>query len=165
MPITPVAVPAVYYNPLTKQGAFDNDVMAQVNALQAANDVLVASATSGTPGVGTALGFAAFNSAAAVTLLPANHPAGTYVVNLYAVLTTAFATNTTWNFSLGWTDDYQAQSPVAFTSSTLTIGTILQGTYLLRSTGATALTWTPGKTGSAATTGAVQYSITVQRIL
>ena len=165
MAITPAAVPGTYYAPIVKQGALDNDVTAQLNALIAASDILVASATSGTPGAGTALSYTAFNTASAVTLLPASHPAGTYIVNLYAVLTTAFATNTTWNFSLGFTDDYQAQTPVAFTSSTLTIGTVLQGTYMVRSTGVTALTYTPGKTGSSATTGAVQYSITVQRIL
>jgi hypothetical protein len=160
MPITPAAIPANYYAPLVKQGCFDADAVNQINALGAASDILVASVSN------TGLGFAAFNSAAAVTLVPAGAVnAGTYAVNLYAVLTTAFATNTTWNFSLGFTDDQQAQTPIAFTSSTLTQGTALQGTYIFRSTGATAITYTPGKTGSAATAGVVAFSLTVQRIL
>jgi hypothetical protein len=147
--------------PLIYAGCFDDPTKTVLNSQ---NDWIVVSTGTGAPGAGTAVGYASFNSAAAVTLLAAGHPAGLYSVTIYAVLTTAFVTNTTWNFSLGFTDDYQAQSPVAFTSSTLTIGTILQGTYQLRSTGATALTYTPGKTGSAATAGAVQFSIIVQRL-
>jgi len=159
MPITPAVIPANYNTAITKQGCFDADVMNQINAIMAAGDSLVAIVSN--PG----LGFAAFNSAAAVTLLPAGFPAGTYECNIYAVLTTAFATNTTWNFSLGFTDDATAQTPIVLTSSTLTINTAVSAYYVFRSTGATALTYTPGKTGSAATTGVVAFSLTIQRLL
>lgn len=161
MPITPIVIPTNYYTPLIKQGAFDADLMNQVNAIAAANDILVAAAVSPVGGTG----FAVFNTGAAVTLLPAGHPAGFYEVNLYAVLTTAFATNTTWNFKLGFTDDGTAQSPIFATSSTLTINTALFAAYSFRSTGATALTYTPGITGSNATTGVVAFSLAVQRLL
>src|SRR5271166_1928884 len=109
MPITPASIPSAYNNSLVKQGAFDNDIMAQINALQAANDILIANVNAPNPYVSgtTGLGFALFNSAAAVTLMPIGAPAGTYIVSLYAVLTTAFATNTNWVITLGWTDDYQ----------------------------------------------------------
>jgi hypothetical protein len=159
MPITPAIIPANYNSILVKQGAFDADLMNQVNAFTQASDLLVATA------VNAALGFAAFNSAAAVTLLPATAPAGFYEVNIYAVLTTAFATNTTWNFSLGFTDDQQAQSPIVLTSATLTQGTAVFAAYSFRSNGAAAITYTPGKTGSAATAGVVAFSLTLQRLL
>jgi hypothetical protein len=158
MPITPAAVPTTYYAPLVKQGCFDNDIMSQVNALQAANDVLVAL-------LNTSLGFAVFNTGAAATLLPATAPAGTYVIGIYGVLTTAFATNTNWVVTLGWTDDQQAQTLALINSATLTQGTFVQTTAIIRSNGTAAITYTPSKTGSAATAGVVALSLTVQRIL
>ena len=167
MPIIPASISSSYYNPVVKQGAFDNDVMSQINALQAANDVLVANVNAPNPYVSgtTGLGYALFNSASAVTLLPSTTPAGTYLVSLYAVLTTAFATNTNWVITLGWTDDYQAQTLAMVNSSTLTIGTLVQTTAVIRSAGTAAVTYTPSKTGSAATTGVVALSIAVQRVL
>jgi len=167
MPIIPASVPVTFYAPLVKQGCFDNDVMSQVNALQAANDVLVANVNAPNPYVSgsTGIGFAAFNSAAAVNLIPVASAAGTYLVSLYAVLTTAFATNTNWVITLGWTDDQQAQTLALVNSATLTQGTLVQTTATIRSTGVAAVTYTPSKTGSAATTGVVALSITVQRVL
>jgi hypothetical protein len=159
MPITPAAIPSNFNNLLIKQGCFDNDVMSQVNALFQAQDVLVATTSN------AALGFAAFNAAAAVTLLPSTTPAGLYEVNIYGVVTTTFVTNTTWNFSLGFTDDAAAQSPIVLTSSTLTAGTGVFAAYTFRSNGTAAITYTPGKTGSAATAGVVAFSLAVQRLL
>jgi len=159
MPITPAAVPANFYTPIVKQGCFDNDIMTQVNAIAAANDILVAATSQLTQG------FAVFNAATAVTLLPATTPAGVYEVNIYMVLTTTFVTNTTANITLGYTDDVQAQSPIVVTTSTLTAGTAVFGAYTFRSNGTAAITYTPKVTGSAATAGAATFSIAVQRLL
>lgn len=158
MAITPAVIPAQYNTTLVKQGAFDADIENQINALAAANDVMVALVNT------TAIGFAAFNSAAAVTLLPATAPAGTYLANLYAVLTTAFATNTNWVITLGYTDDYQAQTNALVSSSTLTIGTYVSASCTFRSNGTAAVTYTPSKTGSSATTGVVALTLAIQRI-
>lgn len=155
MPITPAAVPSQYYNPLVKQGAFDNDVMSQVNALQAANDVLVASSQN------SALGFASFGTA--ITLLPATAPAGTYIATIYAVITTTITTATSWLFTLGFTDDKQAQTPTVCTSSTMTAGAAEQGAYMFRSNGTAAITFTP--TAASAGAGVIAYSVVLQRVL
>ena len=113
----------------------------------------------------SAQGFAVFNTSAAVNLLPAAAPAGTYRASIYLVLTTTFVTNTTVNISLGFTDDNGAQTPVAVTTSTLTAGTAVQVSYTFRSTGATAITYKPGVTGSAATAGAAAFSVVLERLI
>ena len=155
MPIIPAAVPANYYNPLVKQGALDNDVMSQINALQAANDVLVASSQN------SALGFASFGTA--ITLLPSTAPAGTYLCNVYAVITTTITTATSWLFTLSFTDDKQAQTPTVCTSSTMTAGAAEQGSYTFRSNGSAAITFTP--TAASAGAGVIAYTVTLQRVL
>lgn len=155
MPVTPAVIPAQYYQPLTKQGCYDADLMNQQNAFQAANDILVAAS------VNAALAFGSFGTA--VTLLPAGAPAGVYEANIYAVVTTTIVTATTWLFVFGFTDDKQAQTPTVSTSSTLTAGTAQFGAYTFRSTGATAITFTPTATSISA--GVISYSVTLQRVL
>ena len=159
MPITPVVVPANFQTLLIKQGCFDADIMNQINALLAGQDILVASTSQ------LLQGFAVFNTAAAVTLLPATAPAGVYEVNIYLVLTTTFVTNTTVNITLGFTDDAAAQAPIVATTSTLTAGAAAFGAYTFRSNGTAAITYTPKVTGTAATAGAATFSIAVQRLL
>lgn len=114
--------------------------------------------------VSASLGYAVFNSAAAVSLLPTTAPTGTYRIGLYMVATTTFATSTEEVITFGWTDDYQAQT-VAYTSSAQTHGTITLGSQLVRFVTGTALTYTPSVTGSAATAGAMAVSITVERLI
>lgn len=155
MPITPAAIPANFNTLLVKQGAFDADLMNQMNALIAAQDILVASSQN------PALGFASFGTA--ITLLPSGHPAGTYEVNVYAVITTTITTATSWLFPIAFTDDNKAQTPTVSTSSTMTAGTAQFGAYTFRSTGATAITFTP--TAASAGAGVIAYSVTLQRIL
>lgn len=114
--------------------------------------------------VSASLGFAVFNTAAAVNLLPATAPAGTYRVSLYMVTTTTFVTNTEEVITFGWTDDDQAQT-LAFTTGALTAGTTLVGSQLIRSAGTAAITYTPSKTGTAATAGVNALSIVVERLI
>jgi hypothetical protein len=114
----------------------------------------------------TAQGFAVFNSATPVTLVASGAGnAGTYRASLYLVISTTFVTNTTVNISLGYTDDQQAQAPIAISTSTLTAGTSIQTTFTLRSTGGTAITYKPGVTGSAATAGAAAFSVVLERLI
>jgi|SRR5580658_9865740 hypothetical protein len=110
-----------------------------------------------------ALGFAVFNAAAAVTAVPAGAPAGVYQISLYLVTTTTFVTNTEETITFGWTDA-QGNRTVVYTTSALTAGTTLVGSQLIESTGVNAITWTPNVTGSAATAGAANVSIVVQRV-
>ena len=86
MTITPAAISAAYYNPLVKQGCFDADTKKQVNALAAANDILVATSQN------AAFGYAGFGTA--ITLLPATAPAGTYLCTIYGVVTTTITVAT-----------------------------------------------------------------------
>lgn len=155
MTITPAAISAAYYNPLVKQGCFDADTENQVNALAAANDVLVASSQN------AAFGFAGFGTA--ITLLPATAPAGTYLCTIYGVVTTTITVATSWLFTLSFTDDKQAQTPTVCTSSTMTAGTAEQGSYLFRSNGTAAITFTP--TAASAGAGVIAYSLILQRVL
>jgi hypothetical protein len=155
MPITPAVLPAQYYQPLTKQGCYDADLMNQQNAFQAAQDILLASS------VNSALAFGSFGTA--ITLLPATAPAGLYIVSVYAVVTTTIVTATSWLFTLGYTDDKQAQTATVSTSSTLTAGTAEQGTFTFRSNGTAAITITPTATSISA--GVISYSVTLQRVL
>lgn len=112
----------------------------------------------------TAQAFGVFNTAAAVTMLAASAPAGTYRVSIYLVITTTFVTNTAVTMSIGFTDDDQAQT-VTTTGGALTAGTILQNTYTFRSNGTAAITYTPSKTGSAATAGAAAFSVVLERLV
>jgi hypothetical protein len=155
MTITPAAIPSNYYNPLVKQGCFDADLENQINALQAANDTLVAVSSN------SAFSYTGFGTA--ITLLPATTPAGTYMCSIYAVVTTTITTATSWYFVLGFTDDKQGQTPTVCTSSTETAGTAQQGTYMFRSNGTAAITLTP--TAASAAAGVIAYSCTIQRIL
>jgi hypothetical protein len=111
-----------------------------------------------------AIGYAVFNSAAAVNLLPTTAPTGTYRISLYMVPTTTFATSTEEVITFGWTDDDKAQT-VAYTSSAQTAGTITIGSQLVRFVTGTALTYTPSVTGSSATAGVMAVSIVVERLI
>lgn len=112
----------------------------------------------------TAQGFAVFNTAAAVTMAAATAPAGTYRFSMYLDITTTFVTNTAVTMALGWTDDDQAQTSTT-TGGALTAGTILQATYTFRSNGTAVITYTPAKTGSAATAGAAAFSVVLERLI
>ena len=155
MPITPAVVPAQYYVPFFKQGANDADNQNQLNALMAANDILVAASQN------SALGFASFGTA--ITLLPATAPAGTYQINIYGVITTTITTATSWLFTIGYTDDNKAQTPTVCTSSTMTAGAAEFGAYMFRSNGTAAITFTP--TAASAGAGVIAYTVVLQRVL
>jgi len=114
--------------------------------------------------VSASLGYAVFNTAAAVNLLPTTAPTGTYRISLYMVTTTAFTGATEEVITFGWTDDDQAQT-VAYTSGAEAAGTITIGSQLVRFVTGAALTYTPSKTGSTATAGAAAVSITVERLI
>jgi hypothetical protein len=158
MAITPAVTPSNYYTSLVKQGAFDADAENQLNALIASNDILVASSQNSNL-LGTALG-------SAITLLPATAPAGTYLFNCYGVVTTILAGNSVSGFSfvLGFTDDNKAQTPTAATVSAVAAGTGLSGSYLFRSNGTAAITFTPTALTGTPTSGALAYSVTLQRV-
>jgi|SRR5579863_2742995 len=110
------------------------------------------------------LGFAVWNAAAAVNMLPTTVPTGTYRISLYLVTTTAFVTNTEEVITFGWTDDDQAQT-LAFTTSAKSAGTTLVGSQLIRVVTSTAVTYTPSVTGSNATAGVNAVSIVVERLI
>jgi hypothetical protein len=107
-----------------------------------------------------ALAFGSFGTA--VQLLPAGR-AGTYRVSIYGVVTTTIVTATSWSFALGYTDDKQAQTPTAVTSSTLTAGAEQQIVFTFRSTGATAITITP--TAASISAGVIAYSAVLEQLL
>ena len=161
MTITPAAVSSNYYNPIIKQGCFDNDVMSQINSLEAANDILVASSQS------AALAYGSLGTA--ITLLPATAAPGTYLFTCYGVIVTALSGGSVSGFAfvLGYSDDYQAQTPTAATVSATSAGTVCQGQYMFRSNNATAaaITFTPNYLTGAPTAGKIAYSVTLQRIL
>jgi len=140
---------------LFRQGAFDADAMNAINANFTNTGGIVASTTLQTQ---AATGFGT-----PITLLPAGHTAGTYRIGIYAVVTTTITVATSWLFTLAFTDDKQAQTPTLSTSSTMTAGAVEIGNQLIRSTGATALTYTP--TAASAGAGAVTWSIVVERLL
>ena len=112
----------------------------------------------------TAQAFGVFNTGAAITLLPSTTAAGTYRVSMYVVITTTFVTNTAVTGAFGWTDDNGAQT-LTVTSGALNAGTTLVGSQLIRSSGTAAITFTPAKTGSAATAGAAAWTVVVERVL
>jgi hypothetical protein len=128
----------------------------------------VASVGIGSPvlvyALSTTLGYAVFNSAAAVNMLPTTAPTGTYRISLYMVPTTGFATSTEEVITFGWSDDDTAQTK-AFTSSAQSAGTITTGSQIIRSVTGTAVTYTPSVTGSNATAGVMAISIVVERLI
>lgn len=143
---------------LTQQGAFTADLENAINTNLANTPGIVASVNLATQAYGV------FNTAAAVNLLAAAAPAGTYRVSIYLIITTSFSTNTEVTLTIGWTDDDTAQT-VTYTTGAKTAGTTLVGSQLLRSTGAAAVTYTPNVTGSAATAGAASFSVVLERLI
>lgn len=139
---------------LTKQGSFDADVM---NALNTGVAGIVANVSS------PVTTFTVLAAATAVTLLPANHPAGMYRFSIYGVVTTSITTATSWLFPIGYTDTQGAKTPTAATSSTMTAGAVVQASYHFYSTGVAAITVTPTSTSAAA--GAVAYYISLARLI
>jgi hypothetical protein len=125
--------------------------------------------------VNTNSGFAVFNAATPVTLVPAGAPAGIYRLTAQLVITTSFVTNTEVVMAFGWTDADQATT-LTLTTAAKTAGTYLPATaggtitalvpnsQTFYSTGAAAITYTPSVTGTAATAGAAQVSIVVERL-
>lgn len=116
------------------------------------------------------LGFAIFNSAAAVTMVPAGAPAGIYRITLFGVVTTTFTTGTAFVFTFGYTDDDQAET-VVYTGAALTAGTkippvssTVSNSITIRSTGVAAITYTPSGTGSAFAAGVMAVGIVVERL-
>jgi hypothetical protein len=151
-------MPGTALTPLFKQGAFDADAMNAVNAA-------LVNIVANTPGiVATSVNTAASATAfAAITLLPSTAAAGTYRVTVYGVITTTITTATSWLFTLGWTDDKQAQTSTLATSSTMTAGAFEQGSNLIRSAGTAAITITP--TAASAGAGVVAFSVLVERVI
>lgn len=161
--------------PLIVAGCFDDPTK---NALNANNDWILYTNQSGVagsfpnpnaPGSGITFPYTSFGTA--ITMINPNpavgaavgiFPAGTYAFSIYAVVTTTITTATSWLFTLGYTDDKQAQTPTASTSSTMTAGTVQQATYIFRTTGATALTFTPTSVSAAA--GAIAFTAVLQRL-
>jgi len=116
-------------------------------------------------------GFAVFNTAAAVNMIAATAPAGTYRFTLYGITTTTFVTNTQETITLGWTDDQGART-VVWTTAALTAGTQLppvsstiSNSVTFRSNGTAVVSWTPNVTGSAATAGVMAVSILLERLV
>jgi hypothetical protein len=120
-------------------------------------------------------GFAVFNAGAVVNLAPTTAPSGIYRLTAQLVITTSFVTNTEITMAFGWADADQA------TTLTLTTAAKTAGTYLPATAGGTisalvnnsqtfynvtgtAITYTPGNTGTAATAGAAQVSIVLERL-
>lgn len=144
------------------EGCFDAAARGQINtAFTTVNTNLTNSGTI--VASTTLLTQAATGFGTPITLLATGHPAGTYRIAIYAVVTTTITTATSWLFTLAFTDDKQAQTPTLSTSSTMTAGAVEIGNQLIRSTGATALTYTP--TAASAGAGAVTWSIVVERLL
>src|SRR5262249_50916026 len=100
----------------------------------------------------------------AVTLLASGHAAGTYRISLFAVVTTTFVTAANVGHTLGWTD-YQGAHTQANTLSALTAGTFQSVAFVLRSTGAAALTVTEIAGTSNASAGAMALSAFVERLV
>ena len=117
--------------------------------------------------------FGTFNTGSAVTMLASTGtPAGFYRVTFNLVVTTTFVTNTAITLAFGWTDK-QAARTLTLTGAALTAGTQLpafSGTavaptdFSFYSTGTAAITYTPAKTGTAATAGAAWIAVTLERL-
>ena len=140
-----------------------------------------ASAQSQVPGIVAVIngsfGYTYFNSAGVVNLVPAGTAyAGIYNISAQLVITTSFVTNTEVTMAFGWTDPDQATT-LTLTTAAKTAGTYLPATaggaitalvnnsQILYSTGATAITFTPNVTGSAATAGIAYIVIVVERVV
>jgi hypothetical protein len=149
---------------IVKQGCFDADV---VNALNAniVNTSFPNAPTVAATFSNSAIPFGNYTTAGtAVTLLAAGHPAGTYRVTMYAVITTTFATAANVGHTLGYTDDQGARTQTN-TLGALVAGTTLSSVGNLRSTGATALTVTEIAGTSNATAGVMALSVIVERVI
>ncbi len=146
----PTAMPALF-----RQGAFDADAMNAINTNFANTPNIVATQSN------AALAFGSFN--AAITVLAASHPAGTYRVSVYGVVTTTITTATSWALTLTYTDDQAARTNTISTNSTMTAGAIQGASSLIRSTGATALA--VNLVAASAGAGAVAYSVVVERVI
>jgi hypothetical protein len=146
--------------PLFRQGCFDADAMNAINTnLGLANNT--APGIVGTSINNSALAFGSFN--AAVTILAASHPAGTYRVSVYAVVTTTITVATSWALAITYTDDQAARTNTITTSATMTAGAIEGASSLIRSTGATAIA--ANLVAASAGAGAVAYSVVLERII
>lgn len=116
----------------------------------------------------SAQGFAVFNTATPVTLVAAGAGnAGTYRVSVNLIITTTFVTNTQVQIQVKATDDAALQTFTTITTSITAgaAGSDVQSTTFFRSTGATAVTYTPSVTGTAATAGVASFSVVVERLI
>lgn len=146
--------------PLFRQGCFDADAMNAINTnISAANNT--APGIVGTSINNSALAFGSMN--AAVTVVPTAHPAGTYRVSVYGVVTTTIVTATSWALAITYTDDQAARTNTITTSSTMTAGAIQGSSSLIRSTGATAIA--ANLVAASASAGVVAYSVVVERVI
>lgn len=145
---------------LFKAGCFDND---NINTLN--TNLANTSGQVGTPVNNSAVPFGNYTTTGtAVTLLPSGHPAGTYRVSLFAVITTTFVTAANVGHTLGWTDDQGAHTQ-ANTLGALTAGTLQTVVTNVRSTGAAAITVTELAGTSNASAGAMALSVVVERLI
>lgn len=115
-----------------------------------------------------AQGFAVFNSAIPVVMLAAAvGNAGTYRISAYLVVSTTFVTNTTEVINIAYTDDQGLRGIQILpgTGVVLAAGSNGSGSIIIRSTGATAITYAPGVSGSAATAGAAAFSVLLERLI
>jgi hypothetical protein len=156
-------------NPFLVYTGQSGNVLYEVNSLGNVSVVGgITSAGIGQPQIvyslNASLGFAVFNTATAVNMLPTTAPTGTYQIQLYLVTTTAFVTNTEEVITFGWSDASGAQTR-AFTTTAKAIGTTLVGSQLIQSVTGTAVTYTPSVTGSNATAGVNSVSIVVTRVI
>jgi len=152
-------MPGLSIPTLVKAGALEQDTLNILNSAFANTTSVIATVAQ------TAVGFATFNAAVAVNFVSTAPPAGVYRVTGYLLETTTFVTNTTTAITIGWTDESQAQTNIAFTTSTLTAGTFVSGSVTFRSSGSAQITWAPTKTGSAATAGAAPIYLVLERVL
>jgi len=121
----------------------------------------VVGATSGSQAFGQ------FTTAGVViaTLAASTAPAGTYRLNLYAVVTTSLTGNSisAAGLTLGFTDDDTAET-VTNALSAVTAGGKIENTYTFRSNGTAAITITGVATTGNPTAGAVAVSAILERI-
>jgi hypothetical protein len=116
------------------------------------------------------LGFALFltSGSAAITLLAATAPAGTYRLTAYAVISTTFSGNSvaTVPITIGWTDSVHAQTNATILAGgTLTANFEQQGVLTINSAGTAAITITPSATTGNPTAGAMNVYITIERLI
>jgi hypothetical protein len=145
---------------LVKAGALEADTLNALNSAFSSTAGVV-----GTPVNATAVPFGNYTTGGTVvTLVPAGAAAGTYRVNIFAVVTTTFVTATTVGHTIGWTDDQGAHTQ-ANALSALTAGTFQTVSTIVRSTGAAAITVTEIATVASATAGAMALSAFVERLV